>query len=241
MSTYKEAMLAPTSQLSFLQAVYDMFQGRYTHLGVHQEPVVATIKSELTKSIGDILPLIQEESDYAFRKEIGSPEDWTAIPVRATMLRFVALLSGRIFVGLPLCREEEWVQASINYTRDCMAVAYVSQMVPELIRPYIAPFLPQVRKAQRDLKFARDKMAPIVADVLSKHRLEMDNTTKAGSRGAFVSWLLNHMPAEQKNAERVGINQMVVCNDQILVVDLAVSDLWLLSYLSFRFTAHQQQ
>ena len=53
MSTYKEAMVAPTNQLSFLKAVYEMFQGRYTYLGVHQKPVIATIKSELTKSIAD--------------------------------------------------------------------------------------------------------------------------------------------------------------------------------------------
>ncbi|KAL1988856.1 hypothetical protein VTN96DRAFT_7740 [Rasamsonia emersonii] len=210
MSTYKDAMVAPTSQLSFLTSVYEMFQGRYTHLGVHQEPVVATIKDELTKSIADILPLLQDECDYAFEKELGRPKEWTPIPVHAKMLRFVATLSGRIFVGLPLSREEEWIQASINYTRDCMAVAYASQKWNALIRPLVVPFLPEVRKAQRDLKFARDKMAPIVADVLKRHNSEKSEPIKAGSRGAFVSWLLNHMPEKQKNAERVGINQMVL-------------------------------
>ena len=210
MATYKAAMVAPTSQLSFLKSVYEMFQGRYTHLGVHQVAVIATIKSELTKSIADILPLIQDESDYAFQKELGKPKEWTAIPVHAKMLRFVAILSGRVFVGLPLSREEEWIQASINYTRDCMAIAYASQKWNSLLRPIVAPFLPEVRKAQRDLKFARDKMAPIVAEVLNDHNSEKSDMIKAGTRGTFVSWLLNHMPESQKNAERVGINQMVV-------------------------------
>lgn len=210
MSTYQDAMRASTSELSFLTAVYEMFQGKYTHLGVHQAPVVATIKDELTKSIGDLLPIIQDESNYAFAKEIGLPEDWKPIKVYGTMLRFVSILSGRIFVGLPLSRDEKWINQSITWARDCMLVAYTSQMVPTLIRPYVAPFLPHVRKAQRTLRFAQETMAPIVRDVLNDHDPEKTNRLKVGSRGTFVTWLLNHMPESQKNSTRVGINQMVL-------------------------------
>jgi len=144
---------------------------------------------------------------------LGKPKEWTAIPVHAKTLRFIAILSGRVFVGLPLSREEEWIQASINYTRDCMAIAYASQKWNSLLRPIVAPFLPEVRKAQRDLKFARDKMASIVAEALNDHNSEKSDLIKAGTRGTFASWLLNHMPESQKNAERVGINHMVVSRD----------------------------
>lgn len=223
MSLYKEAMVAPSSKLSFLRAVYEGFQGRYTHLGQHQEPVIATIRSDVTKAIPDIIALLQNESDYAFQKELGKPEEWTAIPLHAKVLRFVAILSGRVFVGLPLSREEEWIQASINYTRDCMAVAYASQKCNAMLRPIIAPFLPQVRKAQKDLKFARDKMAPIVAEVLSLHNAEKVDPVKAGARGAFVSWLLSHAPESQRTAERIGINQMVVSQELLIYTEICLS------------------
>jgi hypothetical protein len=67
--------------------------------------------------------------------------------------------------------------------------------------------------AMGDSKFARDKMALIVAEVLKEHNSEKSDMTKAGTAGTFVSWLSKHMHESQRNAKRVGINQMVVSRD----------------------------
>jgi gliotoxin biosynthesis cytochrome P450 monooxygenase len=104
----------------------------------------------------------------------------------------VAVLGDCVVVGLPLSREEEWIQASINYMRDCVAIAYASQKWNSLLRPIAAPFLHEVRKAQGDSKFTRDKMALIVAEVLKEHNSEKSDMTKAGIAGTFVSWLSKH-------------------------------------------------
>ena len=52
-----------------------------------------------------------------------------------------------------------------------------------------------------------------VAKILNDRNSEKSDMIKAGTRGAFTSRLLNHMPENQKNAERVSINQMVVNKD----------------------------
>ncbi|KAK5626225.1 hypothetical protein RRF57_001940 [Xylaria bambusicola] len=203
-------MHASTSQLSFLRNVYDLFLGLYTHIGRQHEDLILTIRSDLTKSIPAMLPLLQDEIDHGLPKEFGMSGEWMPIPAYLKMLRLVALVSGRIFVGLPLCREETWINASISYTTDVAAVMHASQKWNSVLRPIVAPFLPEVRKAQADLKHARKCVAPLVDEIMQQYIPEKQEKVKAGSRGAFISWMLKYQPDDQKTAKRVGINQMVL-------------------------------
>ncbi|KAI0123375.1 cytochrome P450 [Xylariales sp. AK1849] len=210
MNVFNEAMHAPTSQLSFLRNVYDLFQGRYTHIGRQHPDLILTIRSDLTKSIPAMLPLLQDEIDHGLPREFGMSNQWTPIPAYFKMLRMVALVSGRIFVGLPLCREEKWINASITYTTDVAAVMSASQKWNSVLRPIVAPFLPEVRKAQADLQHARKCVAPLVDEIMQQYDPERQAKVQAGSRGAFISWMLKYQPDRQRTAERVGINQMVL-------------------------------
>jgi hypothetical protein len=82
----------------------------------------------LTKSIGAMQKDLQDEARDAVAKHIGPCEGishdscslfaassltiepaWTPIPVFSKVLHIIALMSGRVFVGLPLSRNEEWV------------------------------------------------------------------------------------------------------------------------------------
>ncbi|CAD6448952.1 150cd699-1ab4-4a03-a415-fc84fbc5bb8d-CDS [Sclerotinia trifoliorum] len=58
--------------------------------------------------------------EFAFEKNIGTlPEDdegWKTVSVYSKVLHAVALLSGRVLVSAPLCRDEEWIRATITYT-----------------------------------------------------------------------------------------------------------------------------
>jgi len=220
MAFFQEAIHAPESQISFMKDVYDSFQGKYTHVGILNPAIIMSIRSDLTKNIPRILALIQNESRHAFDKELGNPTEWKAIPLYAKMLRIVALLSGRVFVGLPVSREEEWIQASINYATDIGAVLRASQKWNYLIRPFVAPFLPEIRKAQNDLKIGLKWVAPLVSEIMSGRGGEKSGPVKAGTKGAFISWMLNYLPEHKKTAETVGINQMLVSPRQCMMAKI---------------------
>ena len=188
---------------------YERFMGRWTGVGTSQPEVVPTIRQDLTKSIASILPLIQNETHHAFDKELGRPDDWTPIRLHATMLRMVALLSGRVFVGHPLNRSEEWLDASINYTTALAAVLRDSTMWNPLLIPFVGRFLPSVRRSREYLRKAQKWMKPLLAEVLSKEK-EKSGPVKVGTQGTFIAWLLNYLPEHQRTAERIGMDQMIV-------------------------------
>lgn len=190
---------------------YELFMGHWTDFGSENDGALTrTVRQDLTKSIGAILPLLQDELKYAFEKELGNSTEWHAIPLLSVLLRMVALLSGRVFVGSPLHRNEEWVDASINYTVALASVARESRTWNPLLVPFVAPFLPSVKKTRRYLYKAKEWMKPLVSEIVNAEKEAPGRPAKVGQRGTFISWLLNYLPAHRKTASRIGKDQMAL-------------------------------
>jgi hypothetical protein len=129
--------------LSFQKQVTARFLGKYTGLGVN-DTLVQSVKVDLTKNIPNILEELQSEVAYSVHKHIGECESWTDYPLYGTLLHLVALLSGRIFVGLPLSRDKSWLHATISYTIDGFVGAEKLWMYPRLLHPIMQYLIPEV-------------------------------------------------------------------------------------------------
>ena len=91
----------------------------YDWIDLTHNPVLRrAIQSHLTPKLAALMPVITDELEYALQTQIPTCQDWTSININRTLLHIISLVSGRIFVGLPLNRDEEWTNACINYTLD---------------------------------------------------------------------------------------------------------------------------
>jgi hypothetical protein len=159
-----EVKSLPESQLSFVKGVFHRMAGKYTTLGIHDDRLVNSIKIDLTRNIARTLEGLQDEADFAIPSYIGACEDWTTVVIYPQLLRIVALLSGRIFVGLPLCRNEEWLDTTIHYTLAAFtAVAAVRKLSP-LTRGFFAPFLKEVKRLHQYRVNGARMLAPILKE-----------------------------------------------------------------------------
>lgn len=120
----------------------------------------------MTRSITRSLEALQDEIAFAFPEVLGECKEWTPVPVYTSLLRIIALLSGSVFVGLPLCRDEEWIHATINYTVDAFADKEEIARYHWLLRPIIAPFIPKVRAIRRHQATARRLLKPVLEERL---------------------------------------------------------------------------
>lgn len=108
-------------------------------------------------------PILTEEVDRTLRAEIPSAKDWTEVNVYSKLLRIVAIVSGRVFIGPELCHDEKYIDAAVNYTRDLMVARGAIQYLPPWIRWLVAPRLPQVKKLAERREQARSFLQPVVA------------------------------------------------------------------------------
>ncbi|KAL2060657.1 hypothetical protein VTL71DRAFT_9298 [Oculimacula yallundae] len=122
----------------FLQADYTMLHPRVVTDTVHDD----VIRKELTKLLGDYTEAVQDEIDFAFRKAWGvKTDDWVEVPAYYTMLDIIGRISNRVLVGLPLCRNEEYLKPSHGFARLVVIQATLISLFPPLFRSLVAPLI----------------------------------------------------------------------------------------------------
>lgn len=118
-------------------------------------------------------PTIAEEVAACFRTELDIGADWTEININRKLLRIVAKVSGRIFIGPELCHEEEYIDAAINYTVEVMnAVREINDLT--WFRDWRAPYLPTVQRINQRIKQALDFLKPVVEDRIARQKNDPD-------------------------------------------------------------------
>lgn len=67
----------------------------------------------------------------------------------------VARLSSLVFLGEKICRDQEWINVSVNYTIDAFTAARELRLWPSVLRPLVHWFLPSTQKLREHLRVAR--------------------------------------------------------------------------------------
>lgn len=93
--------------------------------------------------------MLAEEVDQSLQEEIPYCKEFTKVALNHHLLRVVAKVSGRIFVGSETCRSEEYLDMSINYTLEVIGATMAISAVPAAERPAKAAALAEVQNLQR--------------------------------------------------------------------------------------------
>jgi cytochrome P450 len=177
----------PDSKLSFEGEVFDRFLGQHTGLSFDNTTLVPSVKVDLTRHISKTINILREEMEFAAAQNIGPCNDWTPLQIYPRLSRITALISGRIFVGVPLSRDEEWINISVNYTVDVMNCAYKFWTYPSWQRPFVAPFLPEARAAKKHRDNAIRLLTPVV-----RKRLEEMKDPEFEKPSDMVQWAIDN-------------------------------------------------
>ncbi|KZL82211.1 cytochrome p450 [Colletotrichum incanum] len=152
----------PDDVLSFNKALEETLHAKYTGVETDADLLPHTVKTSLTPALTWLNPIISDEVVEAMRIELPQSGEWTEVKIIDKLMRIVGMVSGRVFVGPELCRNEAYLDSAINYTVDVMkAVRKVATIQPYL-RPILAPRSPEVKKVQRRIIEASTFLKPVV-------------------------------------------------------------------------------
>lgn len=196
-----------------------MFHAKYTRIGNNSPALIKAVKIDLTRHVASTLDALQDETRYALDRELGTCEDWTKVVLYQKLLRIVALLSGRIFVGRPLSRSEDWINSSIRYTVDCVAAKERVIDYPAWIRYFVVPFLPEIRRVNEHRIKGAKLLKPIVDRCITRFRegkvAEGDEEDEFDDQqGSFVSWVMKWTDVKNReNPSTLAENQLTCKKD----------------------------
>ncbi|KAF5332161.1 hypothetical protein D9611_008152 [Ephemerocybe angulata] len=133
---YKEVASAADHFLSpskatdeFLQAKHTMW---YDEIGDHLQ--VKPIRQNLNRSLGELLPLVHEEAVLAFEDAFPLTNEWQSHEFVPALLKIVARISNRALVGLPLCRDAEYIDANVSYAVEVIVESFLLYPLPPFLR-----------------------------------------------------------------------------------------------------------
>jgi cytochrome P450 len=185
----------PEHKASLNKELYIRFLGKYTLLGQEDEEMVSVIKHDLVRGLPEIFnDVLTDETMFGLRSTFGTSSEWTSFPVFEKVARVITMINGRTFVGLPLSREEEWINSTISFTTEGDIVAQSLRPYPALIRPFVAPFLSTVRSLLKHQALVSKKTQPYIDDYLKtlSHNTngKSKNTGEKATKGRLMDWLL---------------------------------------------------
>jgi hypothetical protein len=186
-------------------------------MGTKADEFDRTMRNVLTRNTPAVLESFNAEVGYAVNKMIGPCKEWTAIRPRYAMSRIASIMSGRAFVGLPLSREDDWVEATVNYTAGVSRAWLVLRLIPWPIRYFIAPFLPQVQALKRQKAINEEKLAPVIEKKRSGSR-----KTKSTPGGDMIEWFISQY-SKPPNARQLGRDQLLTTFASIYNLSNALS------------------
>ncbi|RDX42957.1 cytochrome P450 [Lentinus brumalis] len=129
----------PDEELSFIASVDDTMQAEYTiGRGSITDPYhVDIIREKLTRTLPAVLPDVVDELSLAVQEYIPAKNDgkWVTVTVMPTMQHIIARASNRAFVGLPLCRNEGFLELAVTFTRAVLKDRDMLSLVPRPLKP----------------------------------------------------------------------------------------------------------
>jgi len=197
----EEIRRAPDDVLSAQDAVADTLHTDIT-LGpeIHANPFhVDIIRTTLTRNIGAAFPDIYDEIITAFAEYIPTKEhEWTKVVLYSTVMNVVCRSSNRIFVGLPLCRNIDYMSLTKNFTIDLVKAALTIEAFPSFLRPTVAYLFTNIYS---DVKRGKRHLEPLI-----KERLEYEaqyGKNWPGKPNDLISWLLDVAEGDQRSVSNI--------------------------------------
>ncbi|EZG00764.1 hypothetical protein H106_08792 [Trichophyton rubrum CBS 735.88] len=116
-----------------------------------------TIRSKLSR-----LPAVSREATETIRDKFTDNEEWHEIPIKDTIVKIVARMSSRVFLGEELCRNEEWLRITAEYTINLFIAVNELMTWPTYVRPIVQWFLPPCQRLRQQVADARRLIQPVI-------------------------------------------------------------------------------
>ncbi|KAL2879107.1 hypothetical protein SGCOL_005527 [Colletotrichum sp. CLE4] len=154
----------------------------------------------LTKALTKLTKPLSEESTLVLRHVLSDSTEWHKISPQEDIMRIVSRLSTRVFAGEELCRNEDWVRVSSDYTAAAFGVGYEVGQWPRWSRPYVHWFLPACWRVRSLLAEARATLKPYIQ---RRDRIKAEALARGETKDVFddaIEWFEKESPEKRDQA-----------------------------------------
>ncbi|KAH7012014.1 P450 monooxygenase [Macrophomina phaseolina] len=150
----------------------------------------SAVRINLTQSLGSITQSLSDETTYALSVILPDiNEEWSSITWVPFATKLIARLSAKVFLGESLCRNEEWLNISMQYTIDSFNASRLLRWYPPFLRPLVHFFRPEFKKLQQHIKDSRRIIEPEIAKRKEERRAAIAAGEKPHKAVDAIEWM----------------------------------------------------
>jgi len=187
---------APDDVLSRRGLFIETLQSEYTIdiLNPKDEYSKEIIRSKFTRDIASAFKEAQEELIMAMDDLIPASEHkWVKVPFPETAQRVICRTTNRVFVGVPLCRDQEYQNLNLSFLGNVVISATIISWFPKPLKLIVSRMLSNLpSKIQQEIEFIR----PMVEERFAK--MEEYGKDWDDKPNDLIMWLM----IEAKGVER---------------------------------------
>ncbi|KAK5119965.1 hypothetical protein LTR85_007041 [Meristemomyces frigidus] len=159
------------------------------------------VHKALARKIALLVPEVQDEMQHAMDDVFGLDiEEWREVCVFEAMMKVIARVSNRMFVGLPLCRNEEYLANASAFAQDIITDVALFSFIPKTLKPLIAPILTIPNR--RHYRGTAKHTLPLIKERLQlMDRKACDPSLDWEEPNDYISWHINLARAENNARE----------------------------------------
>ncbi|KAI6117488.1 cytochrome P450 [Pisolithus croceorrhizus] len=123
---------------------------------------ISVARVHLARSLAPYYFDMRDEIFTAFDEllDLGDNE-WKGVPAVKTVREIVCRASNRVFVGLPLCRNPDWIEISSRFTIAVATDGIILNMFPKFLVPLVSRILPHTATS---IKRAMELLDPTIKE-----------------------------------------------------------------------------
>ncbi|KAH8589065.1 cytochrome P450 monooxygenase-like protein [Bisporella sp. PMI_857] len=156
------------SSLSFGSAIAKDFQAHipgfepFGMIDDDKKLIQLVVRRQLTKYLNTVTEPLSHEATFATETIFGSSSEWQEVAIKGSILKLIARLSSRVFLGDEICRNEDWLEITKEYAVHSFIAAAKLNIVPGPLKAIIHWFSPDCKLVRSELKQARKIIAPVI-------------------------------------------------------------------------------
>ncbi|KAJ5247561.1 hypothetical protein N7468_002544 [Penicillium chermesinum] len=150
------------------------------------------LQLKLTPNINRLVPSMQDEAGLAIE------HDWEPIKPYYALLDVVARVSAKTFLGKPLCRNEDWLEITKNFTengKSAFGAIIILRLLPQWTHWLVSWLIPFSYKGAAYLRKAKSILVPEI-----ERRVEMKRQGTAMGEdleNTHLSWMIDIATEEE--------------------------------------------
>ncbi|KAI0873357.1 cytochrome P450 [Hypoxylon argillaceum] len=222
----EELRLIPPTKLSAVRAQVANLCHKWTYTNVMTESNLhfRVIQNKLIAELYKYLDTAKTELDYAWDKDVPSSQDWQEVDLQNVIRMLVARMSAKVFLGNPVCREEEWLRLSIEFSLDVFTTAFTLRRFPPWTHPVVAHLIPSRYRVKKDLATAERILSPLInkhIDAVQKR----SQGQKVDEEDTLLNWMVDHGTAEENRVDKMSARQAILTLASIHTTSMAVANI----------------